>query len=169
MRAAEGMAMEPGKAQGGARVERADAVRRLLFDGRFGVLSTISTKPEGFPFGSLVPFAQGAEGRPILLLSALAPHTRNLLADPRCSLLVAQACAEDPQQAPRASLIGRAVPLRGAEAEDGQARWLQRHPRAGALFALDFSLWRLDIAEVRYVGGFAQAAWVSGSEILDPA
>jgi putative heme iron utilization protein len=160
--------MEPPQAQGTARTERADAVRRLLFEGRYGVLSTLSTKPEGYPFGSLVPFAQGARGRPILLLSALAQHTRNLLADPRCSLLVAQAGAEDPQQAPRAALIGRALKLHGAEAEDGQARYLQRHPRASALLTLDFALWRLDISEVRYVGGFAQASWVSGSEILYP-
>jgi hypothetical protein len=149
-------------------VERADAVRRLLFEGRFGVLSTISLKPEGYPFGSLVPFAQGARGAPTLLLSAVAQHTRNLRADPRASLLVLQPGADDPQQAPRASLRGRAVPLEGAEAADGAARFLQRHPRSGAYFALDFSLWRLDIAEVRYVGGFAQAAWVSGSEVLDP-
>jgi len=160
--------MEPSKAGGQGRAERADAVRRLLFEGRFGVLSTISLKPEGYPFGSIVPFGQGARGAPTLLLSALAQHTRNLRADPRACLLVAQPGAEDPQQAPRASLIGRAVPLQGPEAEDGAARFLKRHPRAGAFLALDFSLWRLDVAEVRYVGGFAQAAWVSGSELLDP-
>lgn len=152
---------------GTPRSERADAVRRLLFEGRFGVLSTISTKPEGYPFGSLVPFAQGGHGEPILLLSALAQHTRNLKADPRACLLVAASGADDPQQAPRAALIGRAVEVGGAEAEDGRARFLQRHAKAGAFFALDFGLWRLDITEVRFVGGFAQAAWISGSEVLD--
>jgi len=152
---------------GTPRGERADAVRRLLFEGRFGVLSTISTKPEGFPFGSLVPFAQGGRGEPLLLLSALAQHTRNLRADPRACLLVAAPGVEDPQQAPRAALIGRAVEVGGTEAEDGRARYLQRHAKAGAFFALDFGLWRLDVSEVRFVGGFAQAAWISGSEILD--
>jgi len=160
--------MEPRNAGSQGRVERADAVRRLLFEGRFGVLSTVSLKPQGYPFGSLVPFGQGARGAPTLLLSALAQHTKNLQADPRASLLVLQPGADDPQQAPRASLIGRVVRLAGAEAEDGAARFLKRHPKAGAYLALDFSLWRLDVAEVRYVGGFAQAAWVSGSEVLDP-
>lgn len=151
---------------GTPRAERADAVRRLLFEGRFGVLSTLSTRPEGYPFGSLVPFAQGARGEPLLLLSALAQHTRNLRADPRACLLVAAPGVEDPQQAPRAALIGKAVEVAGAEAEDGRARFLQRHAKAGAFFALDFGLWRIDVDEVRFVGGFAQASWISGSEVF---
>jgi hypothetical protein len=149
------------------RSSLAGAVRQLLFEGRFGVLSTIALKPQGFPMGSLVPFGQGARGEPLLLLSGLAQHTKNLRADPRACLLVAAPGAEDPQQAPRAALIGRAIELAGAEAEDGRARFLQRHPRSAAFLALDFGLWRLDVAEVRFVGGFAQAAWVPGSDILD--
>jgi heme iron utilization protein len=155
------------KPPGSARSERVDAVRRLLFEGRFGVLSTISTKPEGFPLGSIVPFAQAARGEPLLLLSALAQHTKNLRADSRACLLVAAPGAEDPQQAPRAALIGKAAMLGGADAEDGRARFLQRHPKAGTYLALDFDLWRLDVAEVRFVGGFAQASWVSGAELWE--
>jgi len=149
------------------RGQRVEAIRKLLFEGRFGMLSTLSTKPAGYPFGSLVPYAQGHRGAPLLLLSALAQHTKNLREDARACLLVAHASAEDPQQAPRASFLGTAVEVGGAEAEDGQARFLKRHPRSGALFALDFTLWRIDVVEVRYVGGFAQAAWVSGSEVLE--
>ncbi|HEY7723766.1 MAG TPA: pyridoxamine 5'-phosphate oxidase family protein [Anaeromyxobacteraceae bacterium] len=152
----------------GPRDERVEAVRLLLFEERHGTLSTISTRPEGHPFGSIVPFAQAAGGQPLLLLSALAQHTRNLQADGRACLLVAQGGAEDPLQAPRAALIGRAACLGGAEAEDGRARFLKRHPRAAAYFALDFGLWRLDVAEVRFVGGFAKAAWVSAAELLGP-
>jgi putative heme iron utilization protein len=158
--------MEKARPEATARTERSEAVRRLLFEGRFGTLSTLSTKPEGFPFGSLVPFAQCARGRPLLLLSGLAQHTRNLLADPRASLLVLAPGGEDPMQAPRGSFLGRATRVSGAEAEDGRARFLQRHPRAAAWFALDFDLWRLEVSEVRFVGGFGQAAWVSGSEVL---
>jgi len=152
--------------QGTPRNERVEVVRRLLFDGRFGVLSTISTKPEGYPLGSIVPFGQAARGQPLLLLSALAQHTKNLRADPRACLLVMTPGADDPQQAPRAALIGRASEISGSEAEDGRARFLQRHPKAGAYLALDFALWRLDVDEVRFVGGFAQAAWVSGSDLF---
>ena len=157
-----------GKEPGVARGERVEVVRRLLFEARFGVLSTISTKPEGYPLGSVVPFAQAARGQPLLLLAALAQHTRNLRADPRACLLVAAPGAEDPQQAPRAALIGKLVEIDGPEAEDGRARFLQRHPKAGAWLALDFGLWRLDVTEVRFVGGFAQASWVSGSELFGP-
>jgi len=148
------------------RAERVEAVRKLLFEGRFGMLCTLSTKPEGFPFGSLVPFAQGARGEPLLLISGLAQHTKNLRADPRASLLVLAPGAEDPMQAARAAFLGRAVAIGGADAEDGRARFLQRHPRAAAWFSLDFELWRIDVSEVRFVGGFGQAAWVSGSDVL---
>jgi hypothetical protein len=143
-----------------------EAIRRLLLEGRFGTLSTIATRPEGFPLGSLVPFAQCARGKPLLLLSGLAQHTRNLRADPRASLLVLAPGAADPMQAPRAALLGKAVALDGAEAEDGKARFLERHPMSAAWLALDFGPWRLDVTEVRFVGGFGQAAWVSGSEVL---
>ena len=77
----------------GIRGEPTDAERgrTLLATVRTGALSTVCTDPAGFPFGSLVAFAVDDVGRPLLCLSDLAEHSRNLAADPRASLMAAQA------------------------------------------------------------------------------
>ena len=148
------------------RSERAEAVRTLVREARHGLLSTAGLEPAGFPYGSLVPLATLAEGEPLLLISHLAQHTKNLVADPRASALVLARAEGDPQQAARATLIGRARRLEGAEEEAAKARYLAAHPGAGMYFDLAFQLWALTPDEARYVGGFGAAAWVSGSEIV---
>jgi putative heme iron utilization protein len=148
------------------RSERAEAVRKLLREARHGLLSTHGLEPAGIPYGSLVPVASTAEGLAVLLVSHLAQHTRNLVADPRASLLVLEPTAGDPQQAARATLLGTARRLDGSEAAEARTRYLAVHPDAAMYFDLDFQLWALTPAEARYVGGFGAAAWVSGSEIV---
>ncbi|CAN0839867.1 hypothetical protein LINGRAHAP2_LOCUS2687 [Linum grandiflorum] len=68
------------------------AVRNLMEQARFAHLCTVMSRMhhrrEGYPFGSLVDFAPDAMGHPIFSFSPLAIHTRNLLADPRCTLVV---------------------------------------------------------------------------------
>src|ERR1039457_4399572 len=68
----------------------ADRARTLMHSGRIGCLSTLSRKQPGFPFGSLMPYALDAQGRPIFLISTMAMHTQNLQADPRASLFVSE-------------------------------------------------------------------------------
>lgn len=126
----------------------------LLAAARVG---TLATTQGGAPHAALVTPALGEDGVPILLLSELAQHTRNLRAYPACALLVAgQAVDENPQTAPRVLLSGAAV-----QGEDSGARqrFLEVHPYANlyAGFA-DFSIWRLIVKDVQYVGGFAAAA-----------
>ena len=47
-----------------------------------------SIRRAGYPFGTLVDFASDGAGLPIFCLSPLAIHARNLIEDPRCSLVV---------------------------------------------------------------------------------
>jgi putative heme iron utilization protein len=148
------------------RSERAEAVRTLIREARHGLLSTTGLEPAGFPYGSLVPVAASASGEPLLLVSHLAQHTKNLVADGRASLLVLAATDGDPQQAARASVLGRARRLEGAEEADARARYLALHPDAAPYFELAFQLWAIAPVEARYVGGFGAAAWVSGSELV---
>jgi heme iron utilization protein len=148
------------------RSERAEAVRKLLREARHGLLSTNGLEPAGIPYGSLVVVATTGEGVPVVLVSHLAQHTKNLVADGRASLLVLEATGGDPQQAARATLLGTARRLDGAEEAEARARFLAVHPEAERYFDLDFQLWALAPAEARYVGGFGAAAWVSGSELL---
>lgn len=148
------------------RSERAEAVRKLVREARHGLLSTAGLEPAGIPYGSLVPVASTEEGLPLLLVSHLAQHTKNLVADGRASLLVLEPTTGDPQQAARATLLGTARRLEGADEAAAKIRYLAVHPDAERYFELNFQLWALTPVEARYVGGFGAAAWVSGSELV---
>jgi putative heme iron utilization protein len=148
------------------RSERAEAVRLLIREARHGLLATSGLEPAGFPYGSLVPTAATADGEPLLLVSHLAQHTKNLVADGRASLLVLAPTAGDPQQAARATVLGTARRLEGPAEEGARARFLAVHPEAAPYFDLNFQLWAIAPVEARYVGGFGAAAWVSGSELV---
>jgi putative heme iron utilization protein len=150
------------------RSSRGDAARALLRAQPAGVLCTASARHEGAPFGSLVTYALDAGGAPLFLLSDLSEHTRNLAAEPRASLFVADrpAPSEDPQTGARVCLVGRVDPVPEADVADARARFLARSPGAERLLGLDFRLYRLAVAEAHWVGGFAQAGWLAAEEIL---
>lgn len=134
-------------------------VLRLIQECRIATLATLGD--DGAPYASLVTLAPDADGAPVLLLSDLARHTGNLRRDPRASLLVADARAGDPLDAPRASLIGRVVPAGDAEA---RARFLARHPEAeGYAGFTDFHFFRMQVDEVHLVEGFGRIATLPGS------
>jgi hypothetical protein len=137
-------------------------VRALLEAESVGVLSTISVHRAGYPYGSLTPYALSTRGRPLLLLSALAAHTKNLLADPHASLFVGDRTAsEDPLAGARVSLLGRAARVPEADVADARARYLARHARAEGYFELrDFALWELAVEEARLISGFGSMRWL---------
>lgn len=122
-----------------------------------------------------MPYALDPKGRPLFLISTMAMHTQNLRADPRASLLVAQPgrvpTAEplvgDPLAAGRVTLMGEALPLAGTDAAEARAAYLARHPNAAYWVDFeDFGFYRLEVADVYYVGGFAAMDWVSAEEYL---
>jgi heme iron utilization protein len=142
----------------------AERCRTLVAQARSATLCTIARDPAGYPYGSLVTVAFDAEGRPLLLLSALAEHTGNLAAHPEASILIAEALAEggDPLALGRATLLG---PCRKVTAEPAAAvreQFLAVHPRASYYVDFkDFAFYRLDVEAVRYIGGFGRMSWVS--------
>ncbi len=132
--------------------------RRYLRHHLYGVLSTISKKLAGYPFGSVVPCITDHAARPVILVSSLAEHTKNIGADPRVSLLVRDAGA-DPQESARLTLVGDARPV-AAEHAALQARYLKYFPAAERLLALgDFSFLHVEPTMLRYVGGFGAIHW----------
>lgn len=153
------------EARGGAA-----AARELLRRRRVAVLATASARHGGAPFTSLAPYALSAAGDPVLLLSAIAQHTRNLAADPRASLFVHDPAEaeEDPRTAERLSIAGRVSRITAAEEPDARARYLARHPEARGLFALDFALYVLRVDEAQLVAGFGAAGWIPGDELRGP-
>ncbi|MBK5938318.1 pyridoxamine 5'-phosphate oxidase family protein [Halochromatium roseum] len=100
--------------------QQAAAARQVLAGSFHGLLSTHSLELAGYPFGSVVPYVLDQEGRPLLLLSPLSQHTKNLEADSRCGLTVVEEGEGDVQQRGRLSAVGKVTPC-GADADDGQS------------------------------------------------
>jgi putative heme iron utilization protein len=121
----------------------------------------------GWPANALVTVASAADGSPLLLLSTLAHHTQNILADSRASLLIdATDGFANPQAGPRITVMGRIV--RTEDASHAR-RFLARHAAARAYAGFgDFAFYRLDIARVHSVGGFARARWIEASDVTLP-
>jgi len=134
-------------------------LRALLRAEKQGMLSTLSVRHGGAPFGSVVPYALWETGEPVLYLSRLAAHTQNLLADPRASLLIGDSSSHDIQPA-RATLVGACRPLPQEAQDAGRTAFATRHPQSQALALPDFTAFLLTVQETRWVGGFAAAAWL---------
>ncbi|CAH2600915.1 conserved protein of unknown function [Rhodovastum atsumiense] len=140
--------------------------RRLLRAARVGSLGTVI---EAQPFTTLVTPATAPDLSILLLLSTLSEHTRHLMADPRCSLLVVgPPVSANPQTAPRVTITGIAEKVADPALK---ARWLAVHPY-GALYAdfADFALWRIRPRQGLFVGGFARAKRLREADLApDPA
>lgn len=141
--------------------------RRFARGQHSGVLATISKRVEGFPFGSVAPFVLDHAGRPVILISALAEHTKNIDADPRVSVIV-QPYSPDMQVTGRVTVLGRAERL--ADKSQLGPRYLRFHPQAAEYFAMhDFSFYRIEPVRVRWIGGFGRIHWVEPVDYLLPA
>jgi putative heme iron utilization protein len=144
----------------------AERVRTLMSLTSVATLSTISRKHAGYPFGSLMPYALDALGRPIFLISSMAMHTQNLKADPRCSLFVGQAGVDgDALGTARATLIGNAEPVPENDIAGARKTYLARHENSRYWVDFpDFSFFRLQPIDLYYVGGFGVMGWVDAQD-----
>ena len=143
--------------------------RRLARHASKAYLCTIGAEnqPEAanWPSASLITVAVAWDGSPILLLSELAYHTQNILADGRASILFdGTAGYNNPQQGPRAAFMGR---LKPAKDERLHQRFLARHPEAARYAGFgDFGFYQMHVERVHYVDGFAAAIWLKGRRTI---
>src|SRR5579885_2609522 len=97
--------------------DAASTCRALARRARFGALATVARDPAGWPFATLVAVAFDGRGRPLLLLSRLAEHTKNLEACDRASLLVGEDGPGDPLAGGRMTLVGTCARVPDGERE----------------------------------------------------
>ena len=141
--------------------------RRLFEENREGALATLDEN--GNPLTTLVTYAANAKGEPLLLLSHLARHTQNLKADPRGSLLIADALETsgdaDMQARARASLNGAIAPLTDpAAVAEARARFLACHPAAETYIDFaDFKFFAMKVADIHLVQGFGRIRNLPGT------
>ena len=142
--------------------DHAERGRTLLSLASVGMLSTLSRRQEGFPIGSLMPFALDGQGRQLYLISTMAMHTQNIKADPRTSLFVSQGADGDPLGAARATLVGKTEPVPECDLPYARELYLSRHENSRYWVDFkDFSFFRLHPVDVYYVGGFGVMGWVT--------
>ena len=142
--------------------DRVEAVRQLLRQERYGVLSTLSVKHDGWPFGSATPYALTADDEPLIFVSSLAEHTRNMLNHPRVSLFIQDTTTNaNPQALARATVLGLIELVSEAKYEEAAQCYVQRFPEAAQNFQLgDFRLLKIVVQHVRYIGGFGEMYWI---------
>lgn len=144
-----------------------DEARLLLRRARTGTLATIN-REGGIPYASLANVATDVEGQPIILVSGLAWHTRNLLADGRASLLVAEPPESgDALTGARVTVMGRFV---RSDEPRLRRRYLARHPEA-TMYAdfRDFAFWRMEPEKVHAVAGFGRIETLEVNEVFPSA
>jgi putative heme iron utilization protein len=145
----------------------AEEARNLLRRARTATLGSINAD-DGTPYASLVNVATDVRGAPLILVSTLAWHTRNLLADPRASLMVAEVPATgDALTGPRVTVMGRF-----ARVDDPAARrrYLARHPAAELYSGFgDFAFWRMEPERAHAVAGFGRIETIPADEMFPSA
>ena len=131
-------------------------VKSLLRRSRQGALATL-TAENGDPYCSLVNVASHYDGSPILLISRLALHTQNILADARMSLMLDERSDGDPLEGSRMMLAGRAQKAPESLAANLRQRYLNVHPSAEDFVNFkDFSFFRVLPTGSHLVAGFGR-------------
>jgi putative heme iron utilization protein len=140
--------------------------RSLLRRSRQGALATLMAG-SGDPYCSLVNVASHPDGSPILLISRLAVHTRNLLGDARVSLMLDERAEGDPLEGARIMLAGRAEQAADSDLEIVRRRYLSAHPSADAFVNFtDFSFFRIRPSGTHLVAGFGRIVDLKPEQFL---
>jgi putative heme iron utilization protein len=140
--------------------------RLLLRRARTAALGTLNLDPTG-PYVSLANIATDASGCPVIFISKLAWHTRNILARPEGSLMVSEIPAlGDALTGLRVTLMGKFEPLPAAEIAE---RYVSHHPAARFYLDFpDFSFWRLLPQKIHAVAGFGRIETMEPDEVFLP-
>ncbi len=130
--------------------------------------ASLATLIDGAPYASLVLVAEDEDGSPILLLSDLAEHAKNLKRDARASLLIdGTAGSADALAGPRVTLLGS---MERVSDQRLKSRFLARHPEAAVYAGFgDFACYRMKLARAHLVEGFGRIEWIAPEDFLSPA
>lgn len=134
----------------------------VLHGATYGTLATQSARLPGYPYATVVPNVLDECHRPLLLVSALAEHTRNLLVDPRLSLSLLEPDCTNVQTAARLTLIGAAERFEPGDLL--QARYLRYLPDAEQYLQLDFMFFRIIPKRLRPIAGLGRMGWLEADD-----
>ncbi len=144
-----------------------EEARQLLRRARTATLASLNAD-DGTPYASFINVATDVRGWPLILISTLAWHTRNLLADPRASVMVAELpIGGDALTGARVTIMGRFTKV---EQSGVSRRYLARHPAAELYAGFgDFAFWRLEPERAHAVAGFGRIETIPADEMFPAA
>ena len=141
--------------------ELARIAGELLRITQTAALATHSHSRVGFPFASLVEFAIDDRRLPLLLLSRLAMHSKNLRHDPRASLLVAATGEANVLSLARATFVGEFYPADDASQGKLKEKFVASNPHSVQWAAFgDFQIYELQLESLYVITGFGGMGWV---------
>ncbi len=148
-----------------SKTQQAAKQARALFQSQSdGVLSTHSSELPGYPLGSITPYCLNRQGQPVILISTIAQHTRNIIANNKVSLISYEKQVDDQQAAGRVTYIGNAIPCNDEETAE---RYYRFFPSSRDFHKThDFNFYYLDLVRARFIGGFGQIYWLEKADFL---
>ena len=139
--------------------------RDLLLSEYHGVLSTHSVDAPGYPFGSVVPYCLARDGHPVILISTIAQHTKNIQMNSKVSLIVTAGETDDIQAAARLTCLGNTSMV--SDIEDVSTRYYKYFPASRDYHKThDFNFYRIELVRARYIGGFGIIHWLEPKELV---
>jgi heme iron utilization protein len=141
--------------------------KNILQNANYGVLSTHSLDLTGYPYGSVVTYSLDELNRPNFLISSMAEHTKNILANPKASLIVvpANSQATNILSEGRFTYIGDIEKVPESEIDSISKKHLEIFPNAKRYLELsDFSFYRINLVKGRFIGGFGKIFWIEPFE-----
>jgi heme iron utilization protein len=141
-------------------------VRSLFASERSAILCTAHAAEHGWPFGSIVPYAMLDNGDLCVFLSDISEHCKNLLADARATVFVADPSVRDnPQSGARHAMMVRARQPEGEEETAIEAIYFARFPEAKRMrSAHGFKVWLLACHRIRWIAGYGGMGWIEAEQ-----
>ena len=141
------------------------AAKSHLLNEYHGVLSTHSADMPGFPFGSTAYYCLDNEGHAIILISNIAQHTKNILADNKVSLIVTETDIDDIHTEARLTIL-----VEVEKQDDSEGDIMQRYyrffpPSRQYHLQNNFDFYHLNTVKARYIGGFEMIHWISSENL----
>lgn len=131
-------------------------------------IASLSTMYKEYPYTSLIPYAIDKKGRPIILISDLAMHTKNLNKNNKCSLMATKINNKDIFNSARATFIGKMNKVPKDEFDEVKKIYLEKYPDAESLLELDdFSFYRMGVEYIHYIGGFGDINFYDRDQIKE--
>lgn len=149
-----------------SKSKKAEKARDLFLSEYQGILSTHSVDVPGYPFGSVVPYCVGKSGLPVILISTIAQHTKNILANHKVSLTVTEGDADDSQIVGRVTYLGDAELLENNDCDSIERYYHYFSQSRDYHLTHDFNFYVIKPVRVRFIKGFGQIYWIEKDDFL---